>query len=85
MEIPQPPKPSRAIALWQPLAFLAYPLQILGAYRGADPLFDPGLTYFIPRYHIKLFHDSEVAISHHPLLKGRTGDTHIIGLTGDLD
>lgn len=65
MEIPQPLKPRYASALGQPLALLTYPLQILGAYRGADPLFDLGLTYFIPRYHIKLFHDSEVAISDH--------------------
>ena len=85
MEIPQPLKPRCASALGQPLALLTYPLQILGAYRGADPLFDLGLTYFIPRDHIKLFHDSAITISHHPLLKGRAGDTHIIRLASDLD
>jgi len=84
MEIPQPLKSRCASALGQPLAVLTYPLQILWAYRGADPRFDRGPSYFIPHHQPQHRYDSEVAISDH-LLKGRAGDTHIIRLASDLD
>ena len=96
MEIPQPLKPSRAIALWQPLAFLTYPLQILRAWRGADPRFDRSPSYFIPHDQPQPRYDNEVASSHRllqfrtlflasPLLEEKAVGIYIIRLASDLD